>query len=194
MRTKMAIVYSFLALGGCDLSGEESGEGGDTEGTASGGESSPGEDYCSGVSSWDAGMIEFEEDVLVLVNEARAAGASCGGQSFGPADPLAMNAALRCAARVHSKDMLERNFFAHDNPDGEDPFVRMQQAGYEYFTAGENIAAGQPTPAAVMQSWMSSPGHCSNIMNPDFTELGVGAFTGSGAEFSLYWTQTLGAR
>ena len=194
-----------LALGACDLSDEADTDGtGDTDGMASGDESPdpsgggdgtvPANDYCAGVSSWDATATEFEEDVLVLVNEARAAGADCGGQVFGPAGPLTMNPALRCAARVHSEDMAVRNFFDHVNPDGDDPFVRMGYAGYTYFTAGENIAAGQQSPAMVMDSWMTSPGHCSNIMNPDFEDIGVGVFPAEGAAYSLYWTQTFGAQ
>lgn len=202
-----------LVIAACDLSGTGDTEGGDTEGGAegqdthgvgsgdespapSGGEDGgiPSNDYCADVSAWDMEMLEFEEDVLVLVNEARAAGASCGGDTYGPTGPLAMNPALRCAARVHSKDMSERNFFDHVNPDGEDPFVRMGYAGYTYFTAGENIAAGQQSPAMVMDSWMNSPGHCSNIMNPDFEDLGVGAFAGEGGAYSLYWTQAFGAQ
>jgi uncharacterized protein YkwD len=201
-----------LSLTACDLSDSEAEGDSDTEGMASGndsadptadpsgdgsggggGEEVPSNAYCADVSSWDSAMTEFEEEVLILVNEARAQGASCGGQSFGSTGPLTMNPALRCAARVHSKDMAERNYFDHNNPDGEDPFVRMERAGYSFFTAGENIAAGQMTPEMVMQSWMDSPGHCSNIMNPDFADLGVGAFSGTGAQFSIYWTQAFGA-
>ena len=164
----------------------------DSQGTASGGDGGvPNNPYCASVSSWDAAMVEFEEEVLVLVNEVRGTGASCGGQAFGSASPLTMNPALRCAARVHSKDMSDREFFDHNNPDGEDPFVRMDRAGYTYFTAGENIAAGQTSPEQVMAGWMDSPGHCSNIMNPDFTEIGVGAFEGPG-QFRFLWTQTFG--
>lgn len=201
------IVGLTLSLTACDLADEEAGGDSDTEGVASGGDGTdptadsgggggdeiPANAYCADVSSWDSAMTEFEEEVLILVNEARAEGANCGGQSFGPAGPLTMNSALRCAARVHSKDMAERNYFDHNNPDGEDPFVRMERAGYNYFTAGENIAAGQPTPETVMQGWMDSPGHCSNIMNPDFEDLGVGTFSGTGAQFSIYWTQAFGA-
>jgi uncharacterized protein YkwD len=182
------------ASGGGGEAGDESG--GNSDGNTStsgggGGTGVPSNAYCDPVASWDTAMVEFEEDVLVLVNEARAAGATCGSQSFGAASPLTMNPALRCAARVHSKDMSDRSFFDHTNPDGEDPFVRMDRAGYSYFTAGENIAAGQSSPQEVMAGWMDSPGHCSNIMNPDFTEIGVGTFEGPG-QFRFLWTQTFG--
>ena len=211
-----------LTLAGCDSAGDEgetdgaggSGSGG-SEGSQSGNDSQTGNDsaasgadsdsdsggggeipangYCDPVSSWDTSMVEFEEDVLVIVNEVRAAGASCGGQSFAATGPLTMNPALRCAARVHSKDMADRAFFDHTNPDGEDPFVRMERAGYSYFTAGENIAAGQTSPSDVMQGWMDSPGHCRNIMNPDFAEIGVGTFESVDGGYRYLWTQTFGA-
>ena len=61
---------------------------------------------------------------------------------FAATGPLVMEARLRCAARVHSLDMANRGFFDHVNPDGEDPFVRMERAGYSFQAAGENIAAG----------------------------------------------------
>ncbi len=182
----IGVVGLMLIFSGCDgATGDTETDGGETGGVGSGG-------YCDPVSSWDASMTEFEEDVLLIVNEARQAGASCGGQSFGAADPLTMNPALRCAARVHSKDMADRGFFDHKNPDGQDPFVRMELAGYTYVTAGENIAAGQMSPAEVMQSWMDSPGHCSNIMNPNFTEIGVGTFEDQGGPYRYLWTQTFG--
>ncbi len=210
------IVGLTLALSGCDGAALEEDSGGESEGMSmnsgtagdddggggdgggddggGGGDEVPNSSYCSDVSSWDTQMVEFEEDVLVIVNEVRAAGASCGGASFAATGPLTMNPELRCAARVHSKDMLERGYFDHTNPDGEDPFVRMNRAGYDWFTAGENIAAGQPTPSEVMQGWMDSPGHCRNIMSPDFADIGVGAFAGEGGAYGLYWTQVFGDR
>lgn len=139
-------------------------------------------------------MTEFEEDVIVLVNEARASGGSCGGAVFGPAAPLSLNTSLRCSARVHSQDMAQQGFFSHTNLDGESPFDRMAMAGYDYTTAAENIAAGQLTPQAVMNGWMTSPGHCANIMNPDFEEIGVGAYENAAAEYPIYWTQNFGAQ
>lgn len=150
-------------------------------------------DYCEPVESWTPAMTEFEEDVIVLVNEARAAGASCGGTAYGPAGSVSLNTALRCSARVHSQDMAIQGFFDHVNPDGEDPFDRMTLAGYDYATAAENIAAGQLTPQLVMSGWMASPGHCANIMNPAFTELGVGAYEAAASEYPIYWTQNFGS-
>ena len=82
----------------------------------------PANDYCDAVADWDPQWIEFENEVLELVNQQRAAGAVCGDQgSFDPADPLTMNAALRCAARNHSMDMGLRDYFDHYNEELLEP-------------------------------------------------------------------------
>jgi uncharacterized protein YkwD len=93
--------------------------------------------------------------------------------------------------------MGEHGYFAHDNPDGLDPFARMAAAGYSGLTMGENIAKGQQSPAEVLRGWMDSPGHCVNIMNPQYTELGVGFFAGMSDSqtynVNTLWTQNFGA-
>ncbi|MBC8069244.1 MAG: CAP domain-containing protein [Deltaproteobacteria bacterium] len=129
--------------------------------------------------------------MLDIVNQRRAEGADCGAEgSFGPAGPLSMAPALRCAARVHSKQMVESDFFAHTTPWGETPGNRIDASGYDWSTWGENIAAGNATAAATMDQWMGSDGHCANIMNASFSEIGVGYFPGGG--YGHYWTQAFG--
>ena len=143
--------------------------------------------YCEAVAEWDQAWTEFENEVLALVNEQRAAGADCGDAgSFGPAEPLTMNAALRCAARSHSTDMGTRGYFDHYSPKGVGPGERMQEAGYAASTWGENIAWGYASPAEAVSGWMASPGHCANIMHAQFSETGVGYYQGA------LWTQTFG--
>jgi uncharacterized protein YkwD len=117
----------------------------------------------------------LEGQVLALVNVQRAA-AGCGALT---ADP-----ALAGLARAHSADMRDRNFFDHVNPDGLDPFERGSRAGV--VVHAENIAYGQPDPAAVMDAWMNSAGHRANILNCDLTRLGVGVVEGAGGP---WWTQ-----
>ncbi len=176
--------------------GDDSGDPGDDSGDP--GDVPPPSDevpdnaYCSDVAEWEPTWTEFENEILLIVNQRRVEGANCGSAgSFGPAAPVTANPALRCAARVHSKDMVERNFFDHTNPSGESPFQRMGEAGYQYSTAGENIAAGNSTAAATMQQWMDSDGHCANVMNGSFTELGVGYYPGG--QYGHVWTQAFGA-
>lgn len=145
---------------------------------------------CSEDGKWHE--VEFE--VLKLVNEVRAKGAVCGSRgAFGPAPALKADARLRCAARLHSQDMVDRKYFEHDNPDGEGPLDRIKKTGYSGRLVGENIAAGQSSASAVMAGWMKSPGHCANIMKAEYTELGVGYVHGSDTKYKHYWTQNFGA-
>ena len=116
-----------------------------------------------------------EDQVLALVNAQRAA-AGCGG--------LAGDPALASVARAHSADMRDRGFFSHVNLDGLDPFDRAERAGLS--ARAENIAYGQQDAAAVMDSWMNSPGHRANILDCSLTRLGVGMATGAGGP---WWTQ-----
>ena len=150
--------------------------------------------YCIAVGDWDPAWAQLELDVLALVNEVRAAGADCHSKGvFAATGPLNMNPALRCAARKHSADMAARNFFDHTNPDGETPWDRMDKAGYgAYSNAGENIAAGSPDAQGTMDQWLGSDGHCANIMNPNFQEIGVGYSTGG--QYGHLWTQVFGAK
>ena len=162
----------------------------------SGSEDVPDSEHCAAVSDWDPEWVQFEEEVLLLVNESRSQAADCGVDGeFAAALPLVMDPILRCSARLQSLDMFERNFFDHTNPDGKDPFERMDAAGFKGSGAGENIAVGQISPEQVMHSWMDSDGHCSNVMRPNYTMLGVGYHPGAGGRGlgSNYWTQNFGA-
>ncbi|MFD8049417.1 RNA polymerase [Streptomyces sp. WAC 05379] len=120
--------------------------------------------------------------VVALVNKERA-NAGCG--------PVEEDTLLNKSAQGHSDDMAARDFFDHTNPDGEDPGQRITAAGYRWSTYGENIAMGQQTPAAVMESWMNSPGHKANILNCSFKDIGVGIHNGPGGP---WWTQNFGAK
>ncbi len=148
--------------------------------------------YCAEVANWDSGYASLEDQIVTIVNQRRSEGANCGGEQFGPTGPLAMEPALRCAARKHSKDMAENGYFDHTNLMGESPWDRIDMAGYTGFGSGENIAAGNGTAEATMQQWMDSPGHCSNIMNPNFNEIGVGYYPGG--QWGHMWTQTFGVK
>lgn len=133
-----------------------------------------------------------ELEILRLTNEARARGATCGTTPYAPAPALRWNDQLAHASRNHTLDMGKRGYFDHTTPEGVPFSDRITGAGYLWRTAGENIAAGQPSPAAVVDGWLKSPGHCTNIMNPAFTELGVGAVTVAGSPYRLYWGQNFG--
>ena len=90
--------------------------------------------------------------------------------------------------------MAAHDYFSHDSLDGRSAGDRITAAGYRWRAYAENIAAGYPTPAAVVAGWIESPGHCQNLMNPTYRELGVGFAPSVGASFGSYWVQDFGAR
>ena len=131
--------------------------------------------------------FELIKQVVKLTNNERA---KAGLQ------PLKLNDRLVDAAQDHSDDMAKDDFFSHTGVDGSSVSDRVKASGYQYSTTGENIAAGQTTAAAVVRGWMNSPGHRANILNPNYTEIGVGYEylqndTGS-VNYNHYWTQVFG--
>lgn len=107
----------------------------------------------------------IEQQVVELTNKERA-------KYSLPA--LATDKPLMAAAREKSKDMQVNNYFSHTSPTYGSPFDRMKALGISYKTAGENIAKGQTSAAQVVEAWMNSEGHRANILNKDFTHIGVG--------------------
>ncbi|MEA3319239.1 MAG: CAP domain-containing protein [Bacillota bacterium] len=123
-----------------------------------------------------AGAVsEFEKKVVELTNAER--------EKQGLA-PLKLDEELSKVAKEKSKDMQQNNYFSHNSPTYGSPFDMMKQFGVEYRTAGENIAQGQQSPEEVVNAWMNSEGHRANIMNENFTHIGVGH-----VEEGNYWTQ-----
>jgi stress response protein SCP2 len=104
--------------------------------------------------------------------------------------PLTVDARLAAAAQAHSADMVRRDFFAHENPNGEQVWHRAVAAGYAYRKVAENIAAGQRTAEEVVRGWMESPGHRANILDRELTQIGVGR--ADGGAYDVYWTQVFG--
>lgn len=149
--------------------------------------------YCDDVNTWDSSWTNFESQVLTLVNQKRAAGATCGGVYKPPVPALTLDTKLRCAARKHSKDMGLNNFFSHTGSNGSTPWQRITSAGYAYRAAAENIGAGYSTPSAAVTGWMNSTGHCNNIMSASYKHLGVGYYYRAGSPYGHYWTQDFGA-
>lgn len=132
--------------------------------------------------------------ILGLVNEARVRPRTCGTTRFKAASPLAWNDALGAAALAHSRGMAARSDFSHTDPAGRSVRERATAAGYRWRDIGENIAAGLGEPAGVVAGWVASPGHCANLMDPGFAEMGAAYATRAGSAGGIYWTQTLGRR
>jgi len=118
-----------------------------------------------------------EQEVLDLTNRER--------QNAG-LPPLKHSAKLARAARAHSENMARQGRLDHVL-DGKGPTERLAEAGYTSFGWGENVAAGQRTPAEALASWLQSPGHRGNILNGNYTEIGVGIAGAPGG--GLYFTQ-----
>ncbi|TPG80130.1 CAP domain-containing protein [Pseudomonas mandelii] len=131
--------------------------------------------------------------LLAQVNAARSKPRLCGRQRFAAARPLGWNAALGAAAQGHSKAMAYGNYFAHQDPDGDMPSDRARAAGFRGRQIGENIAAGQGSPSKAMSGWLASPGHCANLMNPMFTQMGAAYAADARSDEGVYWTMLFGA-
>lgn len=139
------------------------------------------------------GLANFEADALRIVNQQRAAGASCGARgSFAPAAALTINARLGVAAYGHSRDMADNNYFSHDSRDGRSLVDRINATGYTWSTIGENIAAGYASVQSVVSGWMASDGHCANLMSPRFTEFALACARNDASQYGTYWTQNFG--
>ena len=132
---------------------------------------------CSGL------VLTNEEEVFNLVNQERAVNSL---------HALNCDDRLVLAARNHSEDMAENNYFSHTSLDGRVFSQRITNAGYIWNSAGENIAAGYSTPQAVMTGWMNSSGHRANILDSTFCDLGVGYAYGASTTYGDYWTQDFG--
>ena len=120
----------------------------------------------------------YQKEVVDLVNIERAKAGL---------NPLTLDSSISNVATKKSQDMIDNNYFSHNSPTYGSPFDMLKKFGISYKTAGENIAMGQKTPKEVVNAWMNSEGHRKNIMNQNFSKIGVGVAQKSGG--SIYWTQ-----
>ncbi len=127
---------------------------------------------------------------LNAINLARASARVCGTQNYPAVPALAWSGKLEASSKAHSDDMRDRNYFAHENPAGPTLDQRLKTVGFTWSAYGENIAAGYGTLELVMAGWLKSPGHCSNIMSPNFTQVGLAL--SQGGTYRTYWTMDLG--
>jgi uncharacterized protein YkwD len=137
-------------------------------------------------------VVDFQKEFLKQINKARTEGCKCGSTYMPPVEPLTWNNELQLAALGHAQDMARNRYFSHISKNGDRIKERITAAGYTHagfrsFSIGENIAYNQRTIKEVMRGWLASPGHCKNIMSPDFKEVGV-------AMQNYYWVQDFGGR
>lgn len=123
----------------------------------------------------DTSITAYEQEVIRMINEIRVQNGL---------KTLSYDWELSRVARIKSQDMKDNRYFAHNSPVYGTPFQMMKNFGISYRSAGENIARGYATPQAVVNAWMNSSGHRANILNGNFTHIGVGYVAGGN-----YWTQ-----
>ncbi len=142
--------------------------------------------HAPALSEWP----QAGKTILAAVNAARARPRACGERQFGAAPPVAWNDTLGQAALGHSRDMAQRRYFDHHEADGSDAGERAQRLGYRWSRIGENIASGLGSPEEAVAGWLASPGHCANLMNPNYTQMGAAYAVNRASENNtLYWTQ-----
>ena len=145
--------------------------------------------FSGSLVAGDCEMDEADQSLLNRINDARSQPRQCGNQNFNAVDPLSWNCKLEDAAQAHSENMAELEFFSHTGPDGAEIGERVNTRNYRWSAVGENIAAGQNSVDEVVDGWLSSPGHCANIMHAEFTEMGAARIEAPGSQYSPFWTQ-----
>ena len=132
---------------------------------------------CSHLGFWPLDWERMEFLAVELVNEHRRDGLECDGSQLGPVDEVEMHDALLCAARLHSIDMVEEEFFSSTNPEtGKNTADRIADSGYNAADAGGIVTSGQLTAEQLVQGWAADSDHCSTIMGADFEHIGIGRY------------------
>jgi uncharacterized protein YkwD len=134
----------------------------------------------------------FSDQMLELLNAARAVARNCGPVAYPAVGPLAWNTQTEQAARTQAEYLQQNNLFSHTGSGGSSVGERLTATGYVWSTVGENIAAGYTDTAAVVQGWIDSPKHCENVMNGNFVDLGVVQIPSTSSNtYRTYWGMVL---
>ena len=128
-------------------------------------------------------------ELLDAVNTVRQQARKCGDKDYPAVPPLTWDSRLATAAKKHSQDMADNNYFSHTGLDGSKPKNRIEREGYAWSAVGENISAGREKYADAIEGWLKSPGHCENMMDPDYTQMGAGYGYNENSKYKHYWTQ-----
>ena len=135
----------------------------------------------------------IRKKMVNLVNRARSERRRCGFRNCPSVQSVKWNPRLAAAALNHSKDMARNDFFSHSDTNDTTVAVRVDSAGYTWRSVGENIYAGKQTTDEVVAGWLTSAGHCRNIMSSRFTEIGAACISNPDSEYGTYWTLVLAA-
>ena len=131
------------------------------------------------------------ERVTSYLNKIRSTTQVCGGKPYTAAATVHWNNKLSIAAKDHSNDMAENNFLDHKGSRGLVPSDRVSNTNYDWKTVAENIAGGADTPEQTIEQWLTSPGHCHNIMNPAHSEFALACTRNNISDYRIYWTLVL---
>ena len=148
--------------------------------------------YADSEPSSSCAPNETKQAWLERINQVRGESRRCGDKSLQAVEPLGWSCTLEAAAEDYAKNMAENDFFSHTNPAGEGVGERVSAKGYDWWAVGENIAAGQDSIDAVIEGWLSSPGHCANLMSEKFSEMGMAKAQAPDSVYSPYWAQIFG--
>jgi uncharacterized protein YkwD len=137
---------------------------------------------------------QVSEQVLALVNSARAQPRRCGTAWYDAAPPLRLDPLLREAASAHAREMAAHARLEHIGLDGSTPGQRVRRTGLAPLAeVGENIAGGAMTAQEAVSGWLKSPGHCANLMNPRYQLMGLSFAVNDRSELGIYWAQEFAA-
>jgi len=146
---------------------------------------------AAGAAASRVSSADVRARVVELVNAARSKGRKCGSERFASAAPLGASRQLNDSAAAHARDMARKDYFDHRGSDGSQPRDRVLRTGYQPRISGENIALGPESAEEVVAGWLASPGHCANIMDARFRDIGIGVATARGRG-KIYWVQNFG--
>ncbi len=125
---------------------------------------------------------DLAQEYLFHINKIRNKARKCGNKYFSAAPALKFDDKLHSAAMLHSIDMSTHNSLSHISTNGDNLVRRLSKVDYAWRAIAENIAHNQRSVNEVLTDWLSSPGHCSNLMSPDYQFTGI-------AQVNWYWTQ-----
>jgi uncharacterized protein YkwD len=192
LELSLVAIASALVLAACGGSG---GGGGSSTSSAASGNTTPTTpgsvpiETVAVAPEVSCNIAGFAQAMLDAVNQARATGRNCGTDFHPAVAPLAWSTLLAVAAAGHSTDMANNNYFSHTGLDGRNPNDRIGATGYQASYWGENIYAGGGDVAAAVNAWLNSPGHCANIMNSHFKDIGAACAHNASSSYGNYWTQ-----
>ena len=183
-----------VALAACGGAG---GDEAPTFGTAAAGTSaiSPAGAPAAGSGATEPSAVEksLPARVIEALNAARAVPRTCGDTPYPAAGALSWQPQAEQAALAQAQYLQRENQFSHSGANGSTIGDRMSAAGYAWQAVGENLAAGYADFGAVLQGWLDSPGHCANVMNGSFVDVGVVLVQGTASNtYRTYWAMALG--